>query len=176
MKYWSFEHVAGVPVILERGGTNMAYQIPDHAPMRVVPSVLSLRLTINNGAIFGIGHGAQKFFIGVSILATAFICYLFWRSPRQAYAIQICYALILAGALGNMYDRVVYNGVRDMFWLFPGVHLPFGWRWPGQHGSTDLYPWLFNIADVALIVGVMTLILLVHLADRRQQKSAKNSD
>jgi len=176
MKYWSFEHVAGQPVILQRGASNVPYQIPPHDPMTVVPSVLSLRLTLNTGAIFGIGKGAQWFFVCVSIIATAFICFLFWRAPRKAFTIQICYALILAGALGNMYDRMVYNAVRDMFWLFPGVNLPFGWRWPGEHGSRDLYPWLFNIADAALIVGVLTLMLMVHLADRQQRKSAKSSD
>ncbi len=176
MKYWSFEHVAGVPVVLDRGGSNLPYHIPDHQAMGVVPYVLSLRLTLNTGAIFGIGKGAQWFFVCVSIIATAFICFLFWRAPRRAYAIQICYALILAGALGNMYDRMVYNAVRDMFWLFPDVHLPFGWQWPGKYGSTLLYPWLFNIADAALIVGVLMLMLMVHLADRQQRKSAKNSD
>ena len=174
MKSWSFEHVADTPVQLRIGYNNLPDQIPPHQAMDVVPKVLSLRLTLNTGAIFGIGKGAQWFFVFVSVIATAFICYLFWRSPRKAYAIQICYALILSGALGNMYDRMVYNAVRDMFWLFPGLHLPLGLRWPG--GSPDVYPWLFNIADAALIVGVLTLMVMVQLADRQQRKSAKTSD
>ena len=174
IKYWSFENVAGVPVELQKGFNNVPQQIPYHDPMSVIPSVISLRLTLNTGAIFGIGKGGQWFFVTVSIIATAFICYLFWKSAAKAYAIHICYALVLGGALGNMYDRMIYSAVRDMFWLFPGLHLPFGLSWPG--GSTDVYPWLFNVADVALIVGVLTLMLLVHLADRRQRKSAKTSD
>jgi len=174
IKSWSFEHVAGQPVELVAGADNTPADIPQHIGMSVVPKLLALRLTLNTGAIFGIGKGAQWFFVFVSVIATAFICFLFWRAPRNAYTIQICYALILAGALGNMYDRMVYNAVRDMFWLFPGVHLPFGLNWPG--GSPDMYPWLFNIADVALIVGVLTLMVLVQLADMRQRKLAKTSD
>lgn len=174
MKYWSFEHVAGQPVQLKAGYNNDPYQIPRHEGMTIVPKVLALRLTLNTGAIFGIGKGAQWFFVFVSVLATAFICFLFWRAPLNAYGMQICYALILSGALGNMYDRMVYNAVRDMFNLFPDVHLPFGWHWPG--GSTEVYPWLFNIADAALIVGVLSLMVMVQLADMRQRKSAKTSD
>lgn len=174
VKYWSFENVAAVPVELQKGFNNVPQQIPYHNPMALIPSVISMRLTLNTGAIFGIGKGGQWFFVTVSIIATTFICYLFWKSAAKAYAIHICYALVLGGALGNMYDRMVYNAVRDMFWLFPGLHLPFGLNWPG--GSTDVYPWLFNVADVALIVGVLMLMLLVHLADRRLRKSAKKSD
>lgn len=174
MKLWAFDHVAGQPIWLKAGYNNVPQQIPYHDAMSVVPYVLSLRLTLNTGAIFGIAKGAQWFFVFVSVIATAFICFLFWRSPARAHKVHVCYALILAGALGNMYDRMVYNAVRDMFWLFPGLHLPFGWHWPG--GSTELYPWLFNLADAALVVGVLTLMVRVQLADRRQQKSAKTSD
>lgn len=174
IKAWSFDHVAGVPVELKAGYNNDARQIPMHDAMTVVPGILSMRLTLNTGAIFGIGKGAQWFFVLVSVIATAFICFLFWRAPLKSYVIQICYALILSGALGNMYDRMIYNAVRDMFWLFPGWHLPFGLSWPG--GSTDVYPWLFNIADAALIIGVLSLMVLVQLADRRQRMSAKSPD
>jgi signal peptidase II len=66
-------------------------------------------------------------------------------------------ALILAGALGNLYDRIMYGAVRDMLYLFPGVKLPFGITWPG--GNPELYPWIFNIADAALCVGVVLIIL-----------------
>jgi len=174
IKYWSFENVAGSAVQLQAGARNVPQQIPYHDAKQVIPSILSLRLTLNTGAIFGIGKGAQWFFVGVSVIATAFICFLFWRSAVKAYWVHICYAMILGGALGNMYDRVVYYAVRDMFWLFPGVHLPFGLNWPG--GNTDLYPWLFNVADAALIVGVLTLMLLVQWDDRQQRKSAKTVD
>ena len=45
--------------------------------------------------------------------------------------------MILAGALGNLWDRVMYDAVRDLFLLFPGVNLPFGWSWPVvRKGST----------------------------------------
>ncbi|NJS15352.1 MAG: hypothetical protein HC788_13065, partial [Sphingopyxis sp.] len=65
--------------------------------------------------------------------------------------------LVLAGALGNLYDRVVYGAVRDMLHMFPGVELPFGWTWP--NGLRDVWPWVFNGADVSLLVGVGVLLM-----------------
>ncbi len=171
VKKMSFKQVAGQPIELQSGQANSVLQIPYHEPVTLMPYVLSLRLTLNTGAVFGIGKGGQSFFVGVSVLAVAFILWLFWNTAASAYAVQICYGLILAGALGNMYDRIIYQAVRDMFWLFPGVHLPFGWHWPG--GNTDLYPWLFNIADAALVVGVGVMVLITHRADRQERKQAK---
>ncbi|MCH8259484.1 MAG: signal peptidase II, partial [Planctomycetes bacterium] len=78
-------------------------------------------------------------------------------------------ALILAGAIGNLYDRVMFGMVRDMLWLFPGVKLPFGLTWPGG-GSDELYPWVFNIADASLLVGLGILMLGMYREDKKSAK------
>ncbi len=142
----------------------------------VIPKVFALKLTINTGAVFGIGKGAQWFFIVVSLVAVLFISIVFARSPRDQRWLHICLALILAGAIGNLYDRMLYNGVRDMCFLFPGVDLPFGLSWPG--GTTSLYPWIFNVADAALVVGVLILLVTVWRKDvkaARAKKAAKQN-
>jgi len=166
VKYAAFEHVAGVPIVLDKQNPGDPYAIPYHDPVTVVPYILSLRLTTNTGAVFGLGKGQQWFFILISVVATAVILRVFWRSRRSAWVYQICLAMILAGALGNLYDRVVYRAVRDMLWLFPGVKLPFGLSWPG--GVDELYPWLFNIADAALVVSVMVLLVILWREDRQR--------
>lgn len=165
-KAWSFEHVAGVPVHLEPGVSHYE-SIPDHEAVVVIPRVLNLKLTANTGAVFGIGKGARPFFVVMSIAAVGVIGWIFVRSSAGAHALHIALALILAGALGNMYDRVQFAAVRDMLNLFPGVTLPFGWSWPG--GNDEVYPWIFNIADIGLVVGVILLMLILWLGDRRAQ-------
>jgi signal peptidase II len=166
LKYWSFNEVAGRPVVLTDRVTEDYrgfWSMYPHAPIEVVPYVLSLRLTTNTGAVFGLGKGNRLMFIGVSAVATAIIGFMFWRSPRRAWGLQLALALILAGALGNMYDRVVYSAVRDMLHMLPGVLLPFGLAWPG--GVREVWPWIFNLADVALLAGVGLVLIFTWRAE-----------
>lgn len=165
LKYVSFSTglVAGSPSYLDPQQPDQPL-IPAHEPMTIVPGVLSLRLTTNTGAVFGLGSGGRWVFVIVSIIACAVILRLFWRSPAGARGLHVALALILAGALGNLYDRLRYSAVRDMLYLFPERHLPFGLAWPG--GDTRVYPWVFNIADVALILGVALVVLLTWWRER----------
>ena len=84
---------------------------------------------------------------------------------------HIALALILSGALGNLYDRVMFGLVRDMLWLFPGVNLPFGLHWP--QGSDQLYPWVFNIADMALLFGLGIILILLWGDDKKKHPGKK---
>jgi len=168
-KQWAFDHIApGAPVVLDPDQPNRP--IPHHEPINLVPHVLSLQLVTNTGAVFGIGKGAQGMFAVVSVVATVVILFVFLRSERGAWVQQTALALILAGALGNLHDRIRFNAVRDMLWLFPDVKLPLGLAWPG--GNPDLYPWRFNIADAALVVGVGLTLILMWRAEK-QAKQAK---
>ena len=147
LKRVAFRYVAGEPV------RNIAASAEDHhtfwrqryphPPVTVIPGILSLKLTTNTGAVFGLGKGGQWVFVLVSIVATVLILRIFWRSPARAWPLHTALALILAGALGNLYDRVRFSAVRDMLWLFP---------------ETRLWPWIFNLADAALLVGVALVI------------------
>lgn len=173
IKSWAFEHVAGVPVVLDPQAPD-AKKIPYHTPREVVPHVLSLVLTTNTGAVFGSAKGARWLFVAVSFLAIPIVSFLFLRSSAKMYAFHIGLALVLSGAIGNLYDRLMFAAVRDMFLLFPDVPLPFGLAWP--NGSRGLYPWIFNFADVALVVGVVLLGILSWHYDRQRQIALKAQD
>lgn len=160
-KATSFDRVAGVPVVIGDAG---AVAIPPHDTTIVVPRVLGLHLTVNRGAVFGLGQGGRWIFAVFSVVASVVIVIVFGRSPRGAVVLHLALGAILAGALGNLYDRLRYGVVRDMLLLFPDVRLPFGWRWPD--GSDGLYPWIFNVADVCLLVGLFILMILMYRHDR----------
>ena len=85
---------------------------------RFVPRRLHFRAMANQGAVFGIGQGQRAVFIAVSVLAIAFIFYLFSTSGRQRFY-QFVLGLLLAGVLGNLYDRAALGYVRDMIYIFP---------------------------------------------------------
>ncbi len=106
----------------------------------VIPDVLMFQTTLNNGAVFGIGQGLALLFILMSLVAIAFVVYVFMSSYRWQWPTHIALGLILAGAMGNMYDRVFnHGGVRDFILL-------------------HYWPWIFNMADAMLCIGVPMLI------------------
>lgn len=156
-KSLAFKHVAGRPVVLNTSGRQEPGLVPPHDPVPVVPGVLSLKLTLNTGAIFGLGRGSRWLLIGLSLMAVVVILWLLPHARASGGWSQVALGLILAGALGNLYDRVRFGAVRDLLYLFPGVHLPWGLTWPG--GITELYPWIFNIADAALVIGVGAMMI-----------------
>lgn len=173
IKIGSFRLVAGRPVELDSRNPE-APDIPYHDPINLVPKILSLKLTTNTGAVFGIFKGGLWFFIVASCVATGVIGRIFWTSPATAWCLHLALAMILAGALGNLIDRLTFSAVRDMLLLFPGVNLPFGWTWP--NGASQLYPWIFNLADAALVVGVSGLLIISWSTEQHQRNSRSNQN
>ena len=86
----------------------------------------------NWGAVFGLGQGGRWLFILVSITAIIFVGYLFAKAPRYWWY-HITLGMLLAGIMGNLYDRIFFGYVRDMIHALP--------CWP------HFFPWVFNVAD-----------------------------
>ena len=110
-----------------------------------VTSFFSLVLAYNTGAAFSFlaGHdGWQRWlFAAIAVIASIVIV---WMLRRGGSRVLMCgLALILGGALGNLWDRIVAGRVTD-FLLFHYA----GWAWPA-----------FNVADSAITVGAALLIL-----------------
>ena len=110
-----------------------------------VTGFFNLVLVFNRGAAFSFladAPGWQRpFFIAVALIAAAIVSWMLWRYPARRL---LCagLALILGGALGNLWDRAAYGHVVD----FLDFHA-MGWHWPA-----------FNIADSAISVGAVILI------------------
>ena len=124
-----------------------------------VTGFFNLVLVFNKGAAFSFLAAAQGwqtlFFAAIAIVASVVISFLIVRH-RNKTLFCTGLALILGGALGNLYDRVVYGHVVD----FLDFHAA-GWHWPA-----------FNVADSAITLGAVALILESFLhrepADARQ--------
>lgn len=160
-KHLAFRHIAPFPVAVSREQVLHAPQlgalIPPHEPVVVVPSLLELTLVLNPGAVFGMGAGRRWFFIAFTVLAVGFAVFVFsrWTRPRD-HAAHVGLGLLLAGGLGNLYDRLIYGCVRDFLHPLPHVFLPLGWRWPW--GGREVWPYVSNIADLLLIIGISLLL------------------
>jgi signal peptidase II len=118
--------------------------LKDQDGVEFIPGWLHFDYTENHGAVFGIGQGYRWLFIVVSVLAIGFLSFLFSRSRGQRMY-QIILGMLLAGVLGNLFDRFEFGYVRDMIHALP--------RWP------KLFPYIFNVADTLLCTGVALMLL-----------------
>lgn len=122
-----------------------------------VTSFFSIVHVRNLGGVFGVlsesGY-AKYIFTVVPVLVAAALIYVLVRYVMgKAKTFALC--LILAGALGNIYDRVFYGSVVDFLDFHYG-----NYRWPA-----------FNVADIALTIGIGLLILLELAGTRDRQPS-----
>ncbi|MSR69097.1 MAG: signal peptidase II [Phycisphaerales bacterium] len=166
----AFAHVAGEAVILSPREvvSEPSYRLPWHEGVRAIsPDILDFHLVVNHGAVFGIGQNARGLFIGFTAIAVAAGVFIFgWWTRAGAVWAHVAIGLILAGGMGNLYDRIVYGAVRDFLYMLPRRHLPFEFAWPG--GSSEIFPWVFNGADMFLLIGMATLILYARREDQRR--------
>ena len=114
--------------------------------IREITGFFNLVLAHNRGAAFSFlsdaGGWQRLLFIGIAVAATAFIVVMLARhSSERLFSVGL--ALILGGALGNLWDRIALGHVVD----FLDFHA-LGWHF-----------WAFNLADSAITVGAGLLIL-----------------
>lgn len=156
-KALAFGRIAGHAVSVDRAEVlrtaDLGSLIPAHRPVVVIPGVLELTLVLNSGAVFGIGSGARWFFIVFTIAALAFVVWAFALHTRARDTLaHVSAGLLVAGGLGNLYDRLLFACVRDFLHPFPGVGMPFA-------SGRPLWPYVSNVADAFLIVGIAGLLI-----------------
>jgi signal peptidase II len=119
---------------------------------------------VNHGALFGMGGSkkgtANGFFAGVSVVAAlAIVVWGLRRNTARDPWLMATLGLILAGTVGNLYDRLVFNGVRDFLYFYRI-------DWP-----------VFNVADCCLVVGAgLLLFQAVFITPRVEVKSEDHQE
>jgi len=121
--------------------------VPGHA-IPVIPRVFRLTHVLNTGAAFSLlenlpPNGVRIGLIVFSVLAAVIVMAMLWRVGRAFTLTSIALALILGGALGNLYDRIRFHYVVD----FLEVHIVH-YHWPD-----------FNVADSCIVIGACLLLL-----------------
>lgn len=146
----------------------------DGSTIVLVPGVFSLTTSVNEGALFGLGHGMTWAFAGLSMLAAAGIIYwLFLAGGARDVWLTCSLGMVMGGIFGNLYDRLGLPGltwhvataahqagdrvyaVRD--WMHFEIRA-IGFDWP-----------VFNIADSLLVIGAAMLFWHALWRERRRQ-------
>ena len=129
----------------------------------VLGDFFRLTYTLNEGIAFGLEIGGRWLLAGFTIAAIFFLLYYIIALKDTPPVVRAGLGLILGGAFGNLFDRIVYGKVVDFFdFDFPDFLMD---RWP-----------IFNIADSAVSVGITILaIYLVLFSTQDDTTDAKQT-
>ena len=135
--------------------TLFVYDLPVKEPVELAPFV-KLIMVWNRGISYGLFQQNSDLgrwvLIVVSILAA--IGLSFWISRAAGRVLALSLGLIVGGALGNVIDRLAYGAVFDFIQLHIGT-----WSW-----------YVFNVADAAIVAGVVGLLYDSFVLDRRRTR------
>jgi signal peptidase II len=151
---WIHLLVALAAIALDRITKNLIENLlPSGSDITVIPGFFQITHVHNRGAAFGLfsestSEWRSVLLIGFSVLALAVIAYLLWKSdhtlPTTAYGLS----LILGGAIGNLWDRIVHGQVTDFLHFYIGSYV-----WPD-----------FNVADSCIVIGAVMLMIEIVFA------------
>jgi signal peptidase II len=123
---------------------------------KVIENFFELRLSFNTGAAFGLlsgTTGARVLLTLVGVIACGVIVLLLRKARDDQPWTTWAFGLVAGGALGNVVDRALFGKVTDFI----------VWRWYEREWPT------FNIADAALVAGVLILLLDVGKEQKREK-------
>ena len=114
----------------------------------VIPRFFDIIHARNTGAAFGMLQGLPEsyrtlFFTVITIIACSAMFILFWRMSEDSWMLKAIFSLIIAGALGNLTDRLLWGEVVDFLLLHIGR-----FQWP-----------TFNMADTWISSGMVGLLI-----------------
>jgi signal peptidase II len=125
----------------------VAARIALYSHIQIIPGFFRLTHTENTGAAFSLfadspAHWKTGLLIGFSVVAMVIVSVLLWKQQRALTITGIALSLILGGAAGNLWDRVLSGRVVD-FLLFYFKQ----YQWP-----------VFNMADSSIVIGASLLV------------------
>jgi len=140
VKFEGCYHGHGDSFLVKAGSGALTFGVPTSPGVPKALADLTLTLTYNDGIAFGLASGAGPLVIVLALIALVALGW-FVASAPPGWPTAIAGGLILGGALGNLFDRVARGEVVDF------VSIP---AWPA-----------FNLADVAITLGVLALAVIV---------------
>ena len=129
-----------------------------YEPIEVMP-FFNLMYAQNFGAAFSFladeGGWQRWFFAGIAIAISLILMVMMYRDSAKKRLNNIAYALIIAGAIGNLIDRLMHGFVVDYLDVYVGE-----WHWP-----------TFNLADMGICIGAALIIIESFLPSEKSEKT-----
>lgn len=119
----------------------------------IIKDFFDLTYVENKGAAWSIFSGKTMFLIVFTVIILSGVVFYLIKCRPKNKIVRTALSLIIAGALGNIVDRVIYKHVID----FVSVH----------YKDTYYYP-IFNIADVCVVIGTFLLLICMLRDDKKK--------
>src|SRR5271157_3237125 len=154
--------IALIVVALDRlSKWTIAHRLSMHDSITIIPGFFRIIHTENPGAAFGIFADSPSqwkvaMLIAFSLVALVIVTMLLWKNSHTLTSTGIGLSLILGGAIGNLWDRIVSRQVVDFLLFYVGRY-----QWPA-----------FNVADSAIVVGAGLLVVEILFTKSPNQQSA----
>ena len=155
--------LAGIIFLLDQVAKRVVVRrIPLNDSIPVLDGFFRLSHVRNPGAAFGLfaeSHSSLRivFLVLFSVFAMGVVGWLLWKSSHVLSTTGVALALILGGAFGNLYDRLVDGYVVDFLAFYFGSY-----HWPD-----------FNVADSAIVVGAILLVAEILFAKTPTEEQAQ---
>ena len=133
-----------------------AGSLQGHEDIILIRGVLQLRYIENHGAAFGILKDSRMFFIILTIIFAVVITAVYvsyYKKNSASTALVLLYSFLMAGAAGNLIDRVIHGFVVD-FIYFSLIDFP-----------------VFNVADIYITCSCVLIIVFVFLSEKKHDHS-----
>ncbi|MCY6483730.1 signal peptidase II [Clostridium aestuarii] len=136
-----------VGILLDRITKKWALNIlANGKDIEVIKNFFTFQYLENKGAAFGIFQGKIILLALITLLVLVGMVYYLIKYKPSSKLLKISFALIISGALGNLYDRVIYKYVVDFIML---------------HYKHLYYFPTFNVADILVVFGTITLAIYI---------------
>lgn len=155
--FWSVILTVSVADIITKRWAERALEL--HSPQEVIGYFLRWTLTYNTGAAMNIsvGGASRVVFSVIAVVMIGYLVYLYRQAAPSERATPAALGLIVAGAFGNLIDRLRHTkGVVDFI----------------DVGTAEWRFWTFNVADMGVTVGAVLLALLMWRDDRASAAAA----
>jgi signal peptidase II len=155
--------IAAAVVVLDRL-TKLAVErrLPLHQSISIIPGFFKLTHVENRGAAFGLfAESPSEWKVAVlilfSVVALVVVSFLLWKNSHAMTSTGVGLALILGGAIGNLWDRLASGHVTDFLLFYISRY-----EWPA-----------FNIADSSIVIGAALLVLEILFSKAPAREKAR---
>lgn len=136
--------------MLDLNGAMLDPELWGYRSVEVLGDIFRITFVANYGVSFGLfGDGSARWFLSIFAVVIS-IALGWWALKADRRLLITAIGLVMGGAIGNLIDRVRFGFVVDFL----------------DFSGTNLFPWVFNIADSAITIGVVLLIIDSLLSDR----------